>query len=54
MPYGYPDEPRIGCVVMLLTSSGTEHKLHTKKIKIWGVRVYIINGHVTSNNIDDR
>ena len=25
-----------------------------KNIKIWGVRFYIINGHVTRNNIDYR
>ena len=24
-----------------------------KHIKIWGVRVYIINGRVTRNNLDD-
>ena len=29
-------------------------KTFIKKIKIWGVRVYIINGRATRNNIDDR
>ena len=29
-------------------------KTSIKHIKIWGVRVYIINVHVTKKNLDDR
>ena len=33
MPYGSPDELRIGCVVMLLTSAGMDKDLHTNTLK---------------------
>ena len=39
---------------MLLTSSVMDHKHHTTHIKIWGARIYIINGRGTIKNLDDR
>ena len=53
VPYESPAELIIYCVVMFLTSSGMEQDLHTN-IKKWCVRVYIVNGYVTINKIDDR
>ena len=38
---------------MLPTSSGMEHNLHKTHIKVWGVIVPIINGHVTRNKLGD-
>ena len=39
---------------MFVTSCGMDQDNHTKNTKIYGVRVYIINGCVTRKNIDDR
>ena len=41
-------------MAMFLKESSIYQELHTKNIKIWSVEVYIINGRVTGNNIDDR
>ena len=38
---------------MFLTSSGIEQDIHTKKIKILGVRVYTINGRDTIYKLGD-
>ena len=54
MASGSPTEMRIDYVVMLLTYSGMGQYQHTTHIKNWGVRVYIINGHVTQKNLDNR
>ena len=56
MPYGSPAELRIYCGVMFLTSYGMEQELHTniyKHIKIWGMKVYIINGCAPRKKLDD-
>ena len=53
MPYGSPTELKKYCIVIILTSSSTEQEIQTKHIKIWGVRVYIINRGVTRNKLDD-
>ena len=39
---------------MLLTSSGMEQELYKTHIKLWSLRVYIINGHVTGKKLYDR
>ena len=54
MPYVSLAELIIGFMVMFLTYSSMEQDLQKIYIKIWGVRVYIINGRVTRNKLDDR
>ena len=54
MTHASPEALIIGCVVMLLNSSGMEQELNTNTSTIWGLIVYIINGRVTRNNFDDR
>ena len=54
MPSESPVNLIIGCVLIFLTSPGMDQYLHTTHIKIWGVRLYIINERVTRNNLDDR
>ena len=42
------------CMVMLLTSSVIYQYNDTTHIKILGVRVYTINGHIARKKLDDR
>ena len=53
MPSGSPAELRIYLLVMLLTSYRIGKRPTYKHVKIWGVRVYIINGRVKIKHIDD-
>ena len=39
--------------MMFLTYFLMDQDHHTKNIKIWGVRVYIINRHIKRKNLDD-
>ena len=54
MPSGSTSKLQIGCVVMLITSSGMDQDQHTIHINICGVRFYIINGSVTRKELDNR
>ena len=54
MQSGYPAKQGIGCVVIFLNSPDMDQDLHTKKNKIWGVIVNIINGRVTRKKLGDR
>ena len=53
MPYDSTDKLIIVCVVIILNSYSMDQD-HHKKIKIWDVRVYIINGRVKRKKLGDR